>query len=58
MERDTKLLLHTKSLQRQENNGLQTFHKAIEGIIIMPSMSYKKQIEENNRDIVLKELSN
>ena len=57
-ERDTELLLHTKSLQRHENNGLQTFRKAIEGIIIAPSVSYKKQIEENNRDIVLKKLSN
>ena len=57
-ERDTELLLHTKSLQRPENNGLQTFHKAIEGIIVMPSASYEKQIDENNRDIVLKKLSN
>ena len=57
-ERDTELLLHTKSLQRPENNGLQTFRKAIEGIIIMPSMSYEKQVDENNRDIILKKLSN
>ena len=57
-ERDTELLLHTKSLQRHENNGLQTFRKAIEGIIIAPSVSYEKQIEENNRDIILKKLSN
>ena len=57
-ERDTELLLHTKSLQRQENNGLQTFRKAIEDIIIMSSVSYEKQIEENNRDIILKNLSN
>ena len=57
-EHDTELLLHTKSLQRQGNNGLQTSRKAIEGIIIMPSVRYEKQIEENNRDIVLKKLSN
>ena len=57
-ERDTELLLHTKSLQRHENNGLQTFRKAIEGIIIAPSVSYKQQIEENNRDIVLTKLLN
>ena len=57
-ERDTELLLHTKSLQRHENNGLQTFRKAIEGIIIAPSLSYEKQIEENNRDIILIKLSN
>ena len=57
-EHDTELLLHTKSLQLPENNGIQTFHKAIEGIIVMPSASYEKQIDENNRDIVLKKLSN
>ena len=57
-EHDTELQLHTKSLQRHENNGLQTFRKAIEGIIIAPSMSYEKQIEEYNRDIILKKLSN
>ena len=56
-EHDTELLLHTKSLQQHENNGLQIFRKAIEGIIIAPSVSYEKQIEENNRDIVLKKLS-
>ena len=55
-ERDTELLLHTKSLQRHENNGLQTFRKVIEGIIIAPSVSYEKEIEENNRDIVLKKI--
>ena len=57
-ERDTELLLHTKSLQRHENNGLQTFRKAIEGIVIMPAMSYEKQVEDNNREIILKKLSN
>ena len=57
-ECDTELLLHTKSLQLPENNGLQTFRKAIEGIIVMPSASYKNQIDENNRDVVLKKLSN
>ena len=53
-ERDTELLLHTKSPELPENNGLLTFHKAIEGIIIMPSARYEKQIDENNRDIVKK----
>ena len=57
-ERDTELLLHTKLLQRHENNGLQTFRKAIEGIVIMPAMSYEKQVEDNNREIILKKLSN
>ena len=48
-ERDTELLLHTKSLQRHENNGLQTFRKAIEGIIIAPSVSYEKQIDRSEQ---------
>ena len=30
----------------------------MEGIIIMPSVTYEKQIEENNRDIILKKSSN
>ena len=57
-DRDTELLLHTKSLQSNKNKGLQTFQKAIEGIIIMPSSSFEKQIEENNKEIALKKLSN
>ena len=48
-ERDTELLLHTKSLERHENNGLQTFRKAIEGIIIAPSVSYEKQIDRSEQ---------
>ena len=57
-DRDTELLLHTKSLQSNKNKGLQTFRKAIEGIITMPSSSFDKQIEENNKEIALKKLSN
>ena len=53
-ECDTELFLNTKSLQLPENNGLQTFCKAIDGIIVMPSVSYEKHFDENNRDIVLK----
>ena len=56
-ECNTELLLHTKSLQLPNNKGLQTFRKPIESIIIMPSASFKKQIEENNREIILKKLS-
>ena len=57
-DRDTELLLHTKSLQTNKNKGLQMFRKAIEGIIIMPSSSFEKQIEENNKEIALKIFSN
>ena len=57
-DRDTELLLHTKSLQSNKSKGLQTFRKAIEGIITMPSSSFNQQIEENNKEIALKKLSN
>ena len=56
-ERDMEHLLHTKSLQHPDNKGLQTFRKTVESIIIMLSISFKKQIEENNKEIVLKNLS-
>ena len=48
VECNTEHLLHTKSLQLPDNKGLQTFHKTVESIIIMPSASFEKQIEENN----------
>ena len=53
-DRDAELLLHTKSLQSNKNKGLQTFWEAIESITIMPSSSFEKQIEENNKEIALK----
>ena len=53
-DRDTELLLHTKSLQSNKNKGLQMFRNAIEGIITMPSSSFDQQIEENNKEIELK----
>ena len=56
-ERDMELLLHTKSLQLLDNKGLQLFRKTVESIITMPSASFEKQIEENNKEIVLKKLS-
>ena len=57
-ERDAELLQHTKSLQKPKNKGLQTFRKAVECIIIMPSASFESQIDENNKEIALKKLSN
>ena len=53
-ECDMEHLLHTKSLQLPDNKGLQTFRKALESIIIMPSISFEKQIKQNNKEIVLK----
>ena len=57
-ERDAELLQHTKSLQKPKNKGIQTFRKAVEFIIIMPSASFESQIDENNKEITLKKLSN
>ena len=51
-ERDMELLLHTKSLQLPNNKGLQIFRKTV-----MPSASFEKQSEENNKEIILKKLS-
>ena len=56
-QRDKEQLLHTKSLQLPENKGLQTFRKTVECIITVPSVSFKTQIDENNKEIVLKKLS-
>ena len=56
-ERDLELLLHTKSLQLPNNKGLQIFWKTVESIITMPSASFEKQIDENNKEIVQKKLS-
>ena len=53
-ERDMEHLLHTKSLQLLDNKGLQTFRKTVECIITILSVSFKKQIEENNKEIILK----
>ena len=56
-QRDKEQLLHTKSLQLPENKGLQTFRKTVECIITVPSVSFETQIDENNKEIVLKKLS-
>ena len=56
-QRDKEQLLHTKSLQLPENRGLQTFHKTVECTITVPSVSFETQIDENNKEIVLKKLS-
>ena len=56
-QRDKEQLLHTKSLQLPENKGLQTFRKTVECIVTVPSVSFETQIDENNKEIVLKKLS-
>ena len=56
-QRDKEQLLHTKSLQLPENKGLQTFRKTVECIITVPSVSFETQIDENNKEIILKKIS-
>ena len=56
-QRDKEQLLHTKSLQLPENKGLHTFHKTVECIVTVPSVSFETQIDENNKEIILKKLS-
>ena len=56
-QRDKEQLLHTKSLQLPENKGLQTFRKTVECVITVPSVSFETQVDENNKEIILKKLS-
>ena len=52
------MLVHTVSLQRTENKGIQLYKKCFESILITPTASYNKQVEENIRLLNLKKLSN
>ena len=56
-QRDKEQLLHTKSLQLPENKGLQTFLKTVECVVTVPSVSFETQVDENNKEIILKQLS-
>ena len=56
-QRDKEQLLHTKSLQLPENKGLQTFRKTVECVVTVPSVSFETQVDENNKEIILKKLS-
>ena len=50
--------LHTVSLQRTENKGIQLYTKCFESILITPTASYNKQVEENKWLLNLKKLLN
>ena len=52
------LHLHTISLQQTENKGIQLYTKFLESILTTPTASYNKQVEENQRLLNLKKLSN
>ena len=49
---------HTTSLQQPENSGIQIYIKCLESILITPTASYDKQVEENKPLLNGKELSN
>ena len=57
-EQTNAMHLHTISLQRTENKGIQLYTKCLESIMITPTTSYYKQVEENQRLLNLKKLSN
>ena len=57
-ERANALHLHTISLQQTENKGKQIHTKCLESIVTTPTASYNKQVEENQRLLNLKKLSN
>ena len=50
--------LHTVSLQRTKNKGIQLYTKCLGSILITPTASYNKQVEENKWLFNLKKLSN
>ena len=50
--------LHTVSLQRSKNKGIQIYTKCLESILTTPTASYNKQVEENKWLLNLKKLSN
>ena len=57
-ERTKALQYHTASLQRPENSGIQLYIKCLEGILVIPTAAYDKQVDENKRLLNVKKLSN
>ena len=57
-ERTIAMQHHTTSLQRPENSGIPIYTKCLESILITPTTSYDKQVEENKRLLNVKKLSN
>ena len=59
MEERTKVMQHhTTSLQRPKNSGIQLYTKCLESILVTPTASHDKQVEENKRILNIKKLSN
>ena len=57
-ERTKALQYHTASLQRPENSGIQLYIKCLEGILVIPTAAYDKQVNENKCLLNVKKLSN
>ena len=57
-ERTKALQHHTTSLQQPENSGIQLYTKCLESILVTPTASYDKQVEENKHILNVKKLSN
>ena len=49
---------HTTSLQQPKKSGIKIYTKCLESILITPTASYDKQVEENKRLLNVKKLSN
>ena len=59
MEETTKAMQHhTASLQQPENSGIQVNTKCLESILVTPTASYGKQVEENKHILNVQKLSN
>ena len=57
-ERTIAMQHHTTSLQRPKNSGIKIYTKCLESILITPTASYDKQVEENKCLLNVKKLSN
>ena len=57
-ERTQAMQNHTTSLQRPKNSWIQLYTKCLESILVTPTASYDKQVEENKCLLNVKKLSN
>ena len=57
-ERAKDLQYHTASLPRPENSGIQRYTKCLECILVTPTATYDKQVDENKCLLNVKKLSN
>ena len=57
-ERTKALQYHTASLQRPENSGIQLYTKCLECILVTPTATYNKEVDENKHLLHVKKLSN